>query len=192
MADLLGRRIGRSGYCALLRNLHAIYEALEAALTRSPHASGLSDEAMEALRREAAIAADLTWLHGPHWRSELALVPAVLSYVRRLQGADARLAAHAYVRYLGDLYGGQMLKRLIAQSLGLEPEEAAAATNFYEFGDQATVNGLRASLRHGLASLPLSDELVEELVAEARWSFEQHILLFEQLAAQPAVSLRLS
>jgi heme oxygenase len=192
MAELLGRRMGCSGYCALLRNLHAIYAALEAGLTGSPHGSWLSDQDLAALRREAAIAADLDFLHGPDWRTGLTVVPAATQYVQRLQDAAPLLPAHAYVRYLGDLYGGQMLKRLIAQSLGLGPADAAAATHFYGFGDEAQVQQLRASLRQALAGLPVNEELAQQLLAEARWSFEQHILLFEELAVQPEASLKLS
>lgn len=45
----------------------------------------------------------------------------------------AGLLAHAYVRYLGDLSGGQFLRRRIAKAYGLD-EEGEAGVEFYDFG----------------------------------------------------------
>ena len=128
MAQLLQQRLSRTGYCALLRNLHAIYAALEASLTRRGDDPIVATLHAQPLAREAALARDLEALHGAGWHDELTLAPATLAYVRRLAllGADesAVLVAHAHVRYLGDLHGGQVLKRLVSSSLGLEPGRA--------------------------------------------------------------------
>ena len=43
------------------------------------------------------------------------------------------LLAHAYVRYLGDLSGGQVIRRAIAKAYGVESADSAG-TRFYEFG----------------------------------------------------------
>jgi len=183
MAQLLGQRLSRAGYCALLRNLHAIYAALESAL------AGRADDPMVAalnpapLAREGALAQDLEALHGTGWRVELALAPAAQAYVRRLLvlsgGHSPVLVAHAYVRYLGDLHGGQVLKRLVSQNLGLA---AGVGTGFYDFGADARVIELRQAFRQGLARIRVSLPQADQIVAEARWAFEQHVLLFEQLA----------
>ena len=45
------------------------------------------------------------------------------------EGDGGRLVAHAYVRYFGDLSGGQILKKLLGTALNLPPE----ALSFYEF-----------------------------------------------------------
>lgn len=42
------------------------------------------------------------------------------------------LLAHAYVRYLGDLSGGQIIRRHIAKAYGLDPV-SGLGTQFYEF-----------------------------------------------------------
>ena len=60
--------------------------------------------------------------------------PPFLEYKTRLEThADsdpARLLAHAYVRYLGDLSGGQVLRRRTAKAYNLED---GAGTSFYDF-----------------------------------------------------------
>jgi heme oxygenase len=72
-------------------------------------------------------------------------------YVHRLRElADAPdpspLLAHAYVRYFGDLSGGQILRRTLAKAYDLEVETedgACAGLSFYEFtvlgGDRRTI-----------------------------------------------------
>jgi heme oxygenase len=184
MADLLHGRLARPGYCALLRNLHAIYAALEAALGAHRDDPMIGAVQSPALRREAALASDLDLLHGAGWRDAIVLVPATAGYVDRLRELAATgscaLVAHAYVRYLGDLHGGQLLKRRIAGQLGAEGE---AGTRFYEFGGEPQMLALRQSFRAALAALRPNAAQGELIVAEARWAFEQHKRLFGELQA---------
>ncbi len=193
MAQLIGGRLALEGYCALLRNLHAIYAALEAALERHPDEPSVVALADQPLHRASALAADLHALCGPGWPAALPLTAAARAYVRRLQAqADDEpllLTAHAYVRYLGDLHGGQMLKRLVARSLAAAGDTLpAGALHFYEFGSEAQVLALRTDFRDGLHRIEVDAAAASRLVAEARWAFGQHVRLFNELAAkaQPA------
>ena len=191
MADLLAGRLSRPGYCAMLRNLHALYAALEAALEagmqRQPPDAAVLRLHAGPLQREAALAADLAALHGPLWRTELRLQPAARAYAQRLQALSLAqspaqspaLVAHVYVRYLGDLHGGQILKRLVARSMGLLGD---SGTQFYEFGDETQVLALRQGLRVALGSLALDSADSDAVVTEARWAFLQHQQLFTELA----------
>jgi heme oxygenase len=190
MGSLIGGRLGRSGYVALMRNLHALYAALEAALNRHAGEPALAVLGAPHFHREGALASDLDALCGPGWRAALPLAPATAVYVARLQElADSQpvlLVAHAYVRYLGDLHGGQMLKRLVARSLAVSGEGApVAATRFYEFGTDDEVLALRQAFRAGLARVAADAATADRLVAEARWAFQLHVDLFTELAAVP-------
>ena len=182
MAALLAGRLPQPGYCTMLRNLHALYSALEAALEQRRHDPAVAPLQAGALHRAAALAADLRCLHGPRWADELPLQPATTAYVARLQAlaasASAALVAHAYVRYLGDLHGGQVLKRLVTRHYALTGD---AGTRFYDFGPEPEVLALRQRLRAALGGLPLASATQDEVVAEARWAFEQHQRLFEEL-----------
>lgn len=182
MAALLAGRLPRPGYCALLRNLHAVYTSLEAALLARREDTAVAPLQADGLRRSAALAADLQLLHGAGWADTLPLLPASAAYVARLQAlaaaASPALVAHAYVRYLGDLHGGQVLQRLVRRHYTLTGD---GGTRFYDFGDEAAVTALRQRLRAALGSLPLSAAEQDAVVAEARWAFVQHQRLFEQL-----------
>ena len=176
MARLLGRRLDRAGYAALVGNLQALYAALEPALTGWPEARALG-----ILGRADALDADLRAL-----RDLGDAVPAPVSatrdYVTRLGQAGAtaphRLAAHAYVRYLGDLHGGQALQRLVSELYRLP---GTTGTRFYQFGPPEQVQQLRDAVRAWLATVPLTAAQADDVVAEAQWAFEAHCRMFEQL-----------
>ena len=132
MGALLRGQVDRAGYVALLRNLSAIYEALEPALARHAAHPLIAPVHAPALCRAAALAQDLAVLHGPHGVDELPLAPVTPLYVARLRTLDAEqpglLLAHAYVRYLGDLSGGQMLRRVASPRAPSPASRASPAT----------------------------------------------------------------
>ena len=124
----------------------------------------------------------MTTLHGPDWAESIPLQPASASYVDRLRDLDdsrpALLLAHAYVRYLGDLSGGQMLRGVLAKSAALAGE---TAVSFYDFGDALATRDLTQAFRAGLAAVPVDEELADALVEEAKLAFKAHRKLFDQL-----------
>ena len=173
----------RTAYCALLRNLHALYAALEPALERHANHPVIAPIFLPALWRSRALQHDLDALHGPGWAAAIALRPATAAYVDRLRLLDASrpalLLAHAYVRYLGDLSGGQLLRGIVAKSAALAGAKAIA---FYDFGDALATRDLIHAFRAGLAAVPTDDRLADDLVGEARLAFEGHRQFFDQLA----------
>jgi heme oxygenase len=184
MPALLRGALEREAYALLLRNLHALYAALESALTHHAVHVAVAPVVFPALFRQAALAADLATLHGPGWADELPLQAAAQRYVARLHQLDqqqpALLVAHAYVRYLGDLSGGQMLRKIVARSFRLTGNEGS---RFYDFGVAATVQSHLHAFRAGLTALAADAHGIDALVAEARWAFGLHAELFVELAA---------
>lgn len=183
MGVLLRGRMERPAYSALLRNLHAIYAVLEPALERHAQHPVIAPVYLPALWRTPALAHDLRVLHGARWADALPLQPAARDYRDRVLELDANrpalLLAHAYVRYLGDLSGGQMLRSIVAKTL---PPEQAAATAFYEFGDAAQTQALTQAFRGGLVGITIDAQQQDVLVREARLAFEMHHRLFDELA----------
>lgn len=188
MPALLRGQLPLAGYLALLRNLQAIYASLETGLARHAAHPQLAPLALSGLARAPSLAADLESLHGPGWASELPLCAAAKAYVERLhQLADrqpALLAAHAYVRYLGDLNGGQVLARRVGLALKLAPGPGLA---FYDFGPAEQAAARARALRDGLDTIAPDEPAAQALVDEACAAFERHRELFEQLE-RPAVA----
>lgn len=187
MHALLHRRVDRAAYARLLRSLHAIYAALEPALAARRTDPCVAKVFDPALCRADALAADLHTLHGPHWAGELAVAPAARHYAERVaELADAdppALVAHAYVRYLGDLSGGQALRQLVADTFALP---AGEGTRFYRFGTGAQTDALKRAFRAALDRLPADRAVQDTIVAEACRAFERHRQLFIELDPQPA------
>lgn len=188
MPALLRGTLPAVGFHHLQRNLHVVYAALEPALQAHAHHPALAPLHQPVLARCAALAADLADLHGPDWATALPVLAAASSYAQRLQHLATHqpeaLAAHAYVRYLGDLAGGQALARVVRRAYGLA---GPAGTRFFDFGSAEQVKALALGFRQGLDALPLGPAQVDSLVAEAQWAFGQHARLFEALAATPGL-----
>jgi heme oxygenase len=183
MHMLLQGRIDRAAYGALLRNLHEIYAALETALEGHFDHPQLSPIVFRALFRLEHLERDLRYLHGDSWSQDLPVAPAAAAYRERLievaSSQPGLLAAHAYVRYLGDLSDGQIVYQLVAERLRLGEE----GTRFYQFGSAEDIDLLVARFRAGLDAIPPVPADPDAIVAEAQQAFSRHVELFEQLAA---------
>lgn len=183
MAALLRGRLGRDAYVLLLRSLHEIYAALEAGLDAQERDPRLASLWHPALARRGALERDLCQLAGTGWATDLAPRPAALRHARHLQRlareAPDLLAAHAYVRYLGDLSGGQLLASIVERSLQLP---AGEATRFYDFGGAASAAQRAQAFREQLAALDDRGPGADALVAEASLAFGLHLDLFSELA----------
>jgi len=181
MRALLRGHVEREQYCLMLRNLHALYEALEAALDRHLHLVLVAPVRMPALYRTAALAEDLRQLHGTGW-NRLRLTEAMKSYVARIdelsRSLPPLLAAHAYVRYMGDLSGGRILREIVRRALDLPDGEGIA---FYTFAGGDDGEEIKAAFRNALDALPVDERLAQEIVSEAKAAFALHIQLFEEL-----------
>jgi heme oxygenase len=189
MRSLLRGQMPLAPYCALLRNLHALYAELEPALELHAAHPSVAPLHLPQLFRCAPLADDLAELHGASWQQDITLAAAARRYAQHLRELAAHrpalLVAHAYVRYLGDLSGGQMLRRIVAGSLALAE---GRGTRFYDFGDPAEVVAQARAFRAGLAQLDFDTEQAAAIVAEAVLAFRLHQELFDELAGGAAVA----
>jgi heme oxygenase (biliverdin-producing, ferredoxin) len=187
MPALLRGSLPAADFHRLQRNLHALYTALEGALAAHAGHPLLAPLALAPLARGAVLADDLAQLHGGDWAAALPVMPATQDYVARLgslaRHQPAALVAHAYVRYLGDLSGGQAMSRVVRRTYGLA---GAVGTRFFDFGPPDQVAQRSRNLRSALDTLPVDAATAQSLVLEAQWAFAQHARLFGELAAPAA------
>ncbi|MEO8318234.1 MAG: biliverdin-producing heme oxygenase [Bradyrhizobium sp.] len=182
--DLLRGEASRDGYVLLLRNLLPAYQAMEHGFENHRRTPGVGVLAHYRLDRAAAIEADLLALCGERWNHDIPLLGAGDVYAKRVakaaEGDGARLIAHAYTRYLGDLSGGQILQRLLARSLALQPSELT----FYDFPRFPDLDALKADYRKALdhAGVVAADR--QTVIEEAAIAFSLNIDLSTAVQAR--------
>ncbi|WP_327019469.1 biliverdin-producing heme oxygenase [Cellulomonas sp. Leaf395] len=177
--QLLAGRLDRAAYADLAAQQLVVYTALEAAGARLKNDGDL---VFAELTRVPAIEQDLGHLYGADWRTQVRVLPATRVYADRLaQTADSlpQYAAHAYTRYLGDLSGGQIIKRMLQRHYGFTSEGIA----FYDFPQIHKLKPFKDVFRERLDALPLDDEARAAVVEEARLAFRLNADVFGELGA---------
>lgn len=185
MRALLTGQLGREQYCVMLRAFSVLYTALEMELARHASHPLIQRLPLAMLARRAAIAHDLTSLCGAQWDRNLRVPSSAEAYAARLgmvsRSTPELLVAHAYVRYLGDLSGGQFIASVVRRTIG-------DAVAFYSFGDEATVADLKARIRQACDAPPLPETTTSAIVAEAKLAFRSHLQLFDDLGSRPSAT----
>lgn len=178
---LMRGELSTAAYADLAGQHLAIYDALEDAGRRVRSQPGGADIVIDHLERVPAIEADLAHLLGADWRTAVRTLPATARYAGHLRAVDsvAAFAAHAYVRYLGDLSGGQAIKAILQRAYHL-PD---AAVQFYTFSEVPKPKLFKDSYRARLDSLPLDDAGRVHAVAEAQVAFQLTTDVFAELGA---------
>lgn len=172
VADLLRRRASHDAFALFLRNLAPAYAALEQSIDAGAGAPPVSFIHFPEIARSVALENDVARMAGGGWR-DLPVMPAAQAYADRIRhvatAAPELLIAHAYVRYFGDLNGGQILKRLIGEALAL-PAEALRFYDFAQIADMPSfLAGYRAAFERALAGVSDAEGVLAE--AEAAFAF---------------------
>ena len=168
--------VEREPFRQLVANLYFVYRTLEAEMRRHANHSVVGPMYFPLLERASHLEKDLLFYYGADWRNEIMASPEGLHYVGRIREVanqnPSLLVAHAYVRYMGDLSGGQGLKAIIRSALEL-PD--GVGTAFYEFEAIPTVEARRVfkeRYRNALNALPIENSLAQQIVDEANLAFQ--------------------
>ncbi len=188
MQSLLHGTADRADYVRYLAALARIYETLEQALSNAQEPDALVRDPR--LYRFPALQDDLEFFTGSRdAESSLAAAPeklqeAIREYQDAIRAAagqrEGLLIAHAYVRYFGDLSGGQILANRIAERFSLN-DDTQRGLQFYQFPQIPDTTAFKADYRRRLDALPLSDAQTQRLVEETRLAFRHNIAIFERL-----------
>jgi heme oxygenase len=179
--SLLEGRATPQQLAALLRALAPAYALLDAQIGLLAPALGVADGPWTALARSTALRHDLAKLAAlpPSPPS-----PAATAWLEQLRGlahrAPHRLLAHAYVRYGGDLSGGQQLAQ---QANAILASEGLPALSFWAF--ERPIQELKQALHDAFERFRLTPSQEEELLEEAEAAFRATQRLLAELA-EPA------
>ncbi|XP_003419839.1 heme oxygenase 1 isoform X2 [Loxodonta africana] len=179
-------QVTREGFKLVMASLYHIYVALEEEIEHNKeHPDYAPLYFPEELHRRAALEQDMAFWYGPHWQKDIPYTGATQSYVRRLHKVGRMepelLVAHAYTRYLGDLSGGQLLKKIAQKALDLPSNDEGLA--FFTFPNIASATKFKQLYRARMNTLEMSPEVRERVIEEAKTAFLLNIKLFEELQA---------
>ncbi|MBD2311305.1 heme oxygenase (biliverdin-producing) [Desertifilum sp. FACHB-1129] len=169
----------------LTADLYFVYSAMEAEMQRHLDHPVVGLIYFPELERQEKLAQDLAFYYGEDWRDRIVASPEGQNYVKRLQEISqtnpALLVAHCYVRYMGDLSGGQSLRNIVRSALNLPPDRG---TGLHEFDQIATPEARRtfkAKYRDALNSLPIDEAIAQQIVDEANLAFQLNRNVFHEL-----------
>ena len=185
VTELLAGRMEASQVAAMLLQNYVIYRALESALevNADPRLAPFADPA---LMRVPALQKDLAVHYGDDWERKLAagqlhVTPGAKAYADELHelgpGSTTYLMAHHYVRYLGDLSGGQIISALVQRHYDINPE----GLNFYAFDSIGKIKPYKDSYRRHLDEAEFSDTEKQEILHHAETAFETNRQVFVDL-----------
>lgn len=178
-----GERDARS-FAVLAAQLLFIYRALEQTLREHYEDHPLVRQMYDSrLDRAAALESDLTHLVGDFEAAiadgSLPIVPATRRYAEMLRSEHTaeRVLANHYVRYLGDLSGGQAIAALVGRHYGVSPE----GLSFYRFEGIEKVKVFKDEYRARLDQLQPDADSRARLVEAAVEAFALNHAVFMDL-----------
>lgn len=179
IVDLMNGELPLSSYTAFVVQHHAIYRVLEAAVAE--HRDGeLAALLSPELDRLPALERDMANLEGSE---DVPVLAATQRYADRISAAATTsegLLAHHYIRYLGDLSGGQVIGRRMARTYGFEGE---TATEFYRFPEIDSPKAFKDAYREKLDELDWDADRRARFIAEVSEAFRAHREIFDELEA---------
>ncbi|XP_078093687.1 heme oxygenase 1-like [Mustelus asterias] len=179
-------QVSRDQFKLLLDSLYFIYTALEEEIERNKDHPAFAPLYFPAeLNRKEALEQDLEYFHGPGWRSRIECPRATGKYMSRIQEVGRRapelLVAHTYIRYLGDLSGGQVLKKVAQKALQLPSTGEGVA--FFTFDRVTNATKFKQLYRSRMNTLEISRETKGKILDEANRAFQLNVELFTELQA---------
>lgn len=187
VTDLLEGRACYSAFAMLAVQQLVVYRALETVLHEHyldhPLLTAVDDRRLD---RVPEIERDLTTLIGPDFEVRLAdgslpIHAATTAYARALreEHSPEMILANHYVRYLGDLSGGQVIARLTQRYYGV-PDEAL---HFYRFAGIDKLKVYKDNYRVALDNIAMTDEQRQRTLDQACRAFGFNEAVFADLAA---------
>lgn len=181
---LMRGQLSQAGYAEMVAQHYFAYVALEAA------AQSLADDPIAGafvrpeLERVPALERDLEFLYGPDWREAITPSKSTLTYVARInQVADwpEGFIAHHYTRYLGDLSGGQVIRKIAERTYEFKDE---LGTSFYLFPEIPDLKAFKMGYRDWLNALDLSETQRKRMINETLLAYQLNTEVLVEIGKQ--------
>ncbi|KAK3747001.1 hypothetical protein QZH41_011954 [Actinostola sp. cb2023] len=182
--DFIKGRIQNYWYRVLLADLYYVYKTLEEMSRQNKdHPYFKAIHFPSELERTDAIKQDLEFYYGEDWEEQIELSPATKEYVDRLKKIGDEdpvlLIPHHYTRYLGDLSGGLILKKLATKAMNLP--STGEGVRFFSFDNVSEPKKFKNHYRSQLDTIQINQEMSDKIVEEANLAFLLNIKIFKEI-----------
>nr|ARW63745.1 Heme oxygenase [Chondria sp. (in: red algae)] len=180
--SFLGGVVDKKSYRKLLGNLFFIYSAIEEEIEINKHHEVIKFIYYPQLYRRKSLMRDLEYYYGDNWLQLIKPSIATQVYVDRIHkisyNSPELLIAHSYTRYIGDLSGGQILKKIAKSAMQL-PDNLGSS--FYDFELIQDENMFKNQYRNSLNNIPLNQSQIDQIISEANIAFNLNMKIFQEL-----------
>nr|YP_009511477.1 heme oxygenase [Gracilariopsis mclachlanii]AXI97354.1 heme oxygenase [Gracilariopsis mclachlanii] len=180
--SFLGGVVDKKSYRKLVANLFFVYTALEEEIEKNKNHAVIRCIYFPELNRKFSLSQDLQYYYGTKWQEKVCPSLATKIYVDRIRDISINqpelLIAHAYTRYMGDLSGGQILKRIAQTAMNLSDCDGVA---FYNFKDIKDDKAFKVVYRQALDNTPIDSKQISQIIAEANIAFNLNMRVFQEL-----------
>ena len=191
MEEIIDQKAALAEYTSLVVQHYFAYEALEEAAQLLAADDRYQALHPAALVRLPAIEEDLAFLIGDNWKQQVSALPATVAYAQRIREVAAEgwlegVIAHHYTRYLGDLSGGQIIAKKVAEQHGFD----RAGVAFYDFTELGPIPRFKKTYRDVLNSLEhtLSEEEQQRVIDEVRLAYKLNNAVFADMQRELSAS----
>ncbi|EJT5939806.1 TPA: biliverdin-producing heme oxygenase [Clostridium perfringens] len=180
---LLEGKASTESYAEYLYNLYEVYNAIEVNLEKCKDNKVVKDFVLPEIYRAEAILKDLKFLLGENLNTMKPLA-STRAYVARIneigETAPELLVAHAYTRYLADLFGGRTIYGMVKDLYKIDEE----GLNYYKYetlSDEPEMKGFVMNYHNKLNNIELNEEIKERFINEVANSYVYNIAISNEL-----------
>ena len=176
--------VEKTSYRKLISDLYFVYKAMEEEIDRLVQEDHpvIKYIGFKELFRRQTLEKDLEFYYGNNWLDQIKISESAQSYVNRIRlvanESPELLVGHHYTRYIGDLSGGQILKKIAKKALNLRGDDGL---NFYEFKLIEDEKLFKKSYSETLNKLPIDQKIADNIIEEANEAFAYNMKMFREL-----------
>tara|TARA_Y100000589_G_scaffold246128_1_gene233866 strand:+ start:354 stop:1064 length:711 start_codon:yes stop_codon:yes gene_type:complete len=184
--------VEKKSYRKLISDLYFVYKAMEEEIERLVQEDHpiIKHIGFEELFRTQTLEKDLNYYYGNDWMDQITISNSARLYVNRIRSVAVEcpelLVGHHYTRYIGDLSGGQILKKIAQKALNLNDDNGL---NFYEFHLIKDEKLFKKTYSETLNNLPIDQNIADKIIDEANKAFAYNMNMFKELEGNLVASL---
>ena len=176
--------VEKKSYRKLISDLYFVYSAMEEEIERLvlDNHPVVKFIGFKELFRKETLENDLKYYYGDNWIKQIQISDSAQSYVDRIRyvakESPELLVGHHYTRYIGDLSGGQILKKIAKKALNIDGNQGL---DFYEFSMIDDEKKFKKSYSDILNNLPINQDIANKIIDEANQAFTYNMKMFKEL-----------